>query len=156
MTVLNKDILDEINEIRKKYVNPRSCLLPVLNIFQRKYGWLSPETLEAVGELLNVPRATVKGVSTFYAMFHHKPMGRNLVQLCTNVACMLMGGERLLSVLKDNYGLEPDGTSPDGRFSLVIMECIGACDTAPAMLVNSDLYGNLTRESIVEILRGYE
>ena len=152
---VNNRILAEINELKRKYDNERSCLLPALYLFQRECGWLSPDELEMVGELLNVPKATVKSTSTFYAMFRHQPMGRHLIQLCTNVACMIMGGERLVDVLKGKYGLEPNLTSPDNRFSLVIMECIGACDRAPAMLVDTSFYGNLTEESIIEILEKY-
>ncbi len=156
MIVLNSKILEEINEIKSRYHDARFCLLPTLYIFQREYGWLSPEVLEAVGETLNVPKATIKGVSTFYTMFSHMPIGRHLIQLCTNVACMIMGGGRLLDILKERYGLEPEATSPDNRFSLVIMECIGSCDTAPAMLVDTDLYGNLSEENIIGILEKYK
>ena len=152
---LDNRILDEINELKRTYEDVRSCLLPTLYILQREYGWLSPEVLESAAAVLNIPVATVKGISTFYAMFNHKTMGRHLIQLCTNVTCMIMGGETLLDILKGKYGLEPNLTTPDGRFSLVIMECIGACDNAPAMLVDTDSYGNLTQESIIEILEKY-
>jgi NADH-quinone oxidoreductase E subunit len=156
MIMLNNKILEEITEIKSKYPDSHSCLLPVLYIFQREYGWLSPQGLEAVGEVLNVPKATVKGVSTFYTMFQHKAMGRHLIQVCTNVACMIMGGERLLDILKERYGLEPSMTTPDGRFSLVIMECIGACDKAPAMLVDTDFHGSLTEGNMIDILEQYK
>ena len=155
MVVLNQRILEQVNELRSRYRDARSCLLPTLYIFQKEYGWLDSEVLESVGEVLNIPKATVKGVSTFYAMFKHKPMGRHMIQLCTNVSCMLVGGERLLGHLRDRYGLEPNATTSDGRFSLMIVECIGACDTAPAMLVDTDLHGNLTPERIEVILAGY-
>jgi NADH:ubiquinone oxidoreductase subunit E len=88
-------------------------------------------------------------------MYKHKPAGRNIVQLCTNVSCMILGAERLVDFLKNKYGLEPGGTTADGRFSLVIMECIGACGTAPAMLVNDDFYENLTDKYLEEILGKY-
>ena len=153
--VLDNRILDEINELKRAYEDVHSCLLPTLYILQREHGWLSPEVLESAASVLNIPVATVKGISTFYTMFNHKPMGRHLIQLCTNVSCMIMGGETLLDILKSRYGLEPNLTTPDGRFSLVIMECIGACDKAPAMLIDTDLHGNLTQESIIEILEKY-
>jgi NADH-quinone oxidoreductase E subunit len=150
-----KTILD-INQIKGRYHDARSSLLPVLYVVQREHGWLSPDAVKTVGDLLNVPKATVKGVSTFYSMFRHKPMGRHLIQFCTNVACMIMGAERLVDILKSRYGLEPNSTTEDGRFSLVIMECIGACGTAPAMLVDTDFYDNLTEERIVNILEKYK
>ena len=111
--------------------------------------------MEEVGGLLNVPNATVKGVSTFYSMFRHRPMGRHLIQLCTNVACMVMGAESLVDILRGQYGLEPYGTTADGRFSLVIMECIGACGTAPAMLVDTDFHDNINVHTILPVLEKY-
>lgn len=146
----------ELEEIRLKYPSARAALLPALYVAQREFGWLSPEAYEAVSGLLGVPQAIARGVGTFYAMYKHKPMGRNIVQLCTNVSCMILGAEKLADFLKNKYGLEPGGTSSDGRFSLVIMECIGACGTAPAMLVNDDFYENLTEKYIEEILEKYK
>lgn len=154
--MLNEKAVVEINQIKGRYHDARSSLLPALYVVQREHGWLSPDAVEAVGDLLNVPKATVKGTATFYAMFRHKPIGRHLIQLCTNVACMIMGAERLVDILKSRYNLEPNGTTDDGRFSLVIMECIGACGTAPAMLVDTDFYDNLTEERIVNILEKYK
>ncbi len=154
--MLEENIVREIEQIRDRYKNNRSSLLPALHVVQKEKGYLSHEAIGAVGELLNIPKATARGVSTFYSMFRHKPMGRHLIQLCTNVACMLMGSERLVDILKKRYGLEPDSATSDGRFSLIIMECIGACGGAPAMLVNSDFYDNLTEDNIFEILEKYE
>ncbi|MBI5213908.1 MAG: NADH-quinone oxidoreductase subunit NuoE [Nitrospirae bacterium] len=154
--MLSENAVKEIGLIRNKYHDVQSSLLPALYVVQREHGWLSPEALKEVGEILNVPKAEVKGVSTFYSMFRHKPMGRHLIQLCTNVACMIMDAERLVDILKSRYGLEPNGTTDDGRFSLIIMECIGACGTAPAMLVDTDFHDNLTEKYIEEILAKYK
>jgi len=148
--------IKEIALIRAKYPNSRAALLPALYVAQREFGQLSPEAYEAVADLLNVPKATARGVGTFYAMYKQKPMGRHLIQLCTNVSCMILGAEKLVDLLKNTYGLEPGGVSPDGRFSMVIMECIGACGTAPAMLVNDDFHENLTEKNLTEILGKYQ
>jgi len=148
--------IKEIEEIRAKYPNSRAALLPALSVAQREFGWLSPEAYEAVADLLGVPKATVRGVATFYAMYKQKPMGKHLIQFCTNVSCMILGAEKLVDFLKNKYGVEPGGVSPDGRFSLVIMECIGACGTAPAMLVNDDFHENLTEKNLEEILEKYQ
>jgi len=148
--------IQEIEEIRTKYPNSRAALLPAISVAQREFGWLSPEAYEAVADLLGVPKATVRGVATFYAMYKQKPMGKHLIQFCTNVSCMILGAEKLVDFLKNKYGVEPGGVSPDGRFSLVIMECIGACGTAPAMLVNDDFYENLTEKNLEEILGKYQ
>jgi len=154
--MFNETVLKEIEDIKAKYPDRRSALLPSLYIAQREFGWLSHEAMSCVAGALSLPEADVRGTASFYAMFRQKPVGRNLIQLCTNVSCMILGSEKLLDLLSSKYGVEPDGTSEDGRFSLVIMECIGACGTAPAMLVNTDFYDNLTEKRIEEILEGYK
>lgn len=146
----------DIESVRGKYPNAKAALLPSLYIAQREFGWLSDEALSSVSEALNLPKAYVKGVATFYAMYKQRPTGRHLVQLCTNVSCMVFGAEDLVSLLKNRYSLEVGGTSPDGRFSLVIMECIGACERAPAMLVNDDFHSSLDEKNIIEILETYK
>lgn len=147
---------NDLLRLRDKYPTTEATLLPALYLAQKEFGWLSPEAMEFVAETLSIPKATVKGVATFYAMYKTKPTGRHLIQLCTNVTCMLFGAEQLGELLSRRYGLKPGGTSPDGRFSLMIMECIGACDRAPAMLVNDDFHHSLNQENIIEILERYK
>ncbi len=149
-------ILKEIEEIKAKYPDSRGALLPALYIAQSTFGWLSLEAMKAVADALHLPESDVRGAASFYSIFRLKPAGRNIIQLCTNVSCMILGAERLLDILKEKYGLLPGGTTDDGRLSLVIMECIGACGTAPAMLVNTDLHENLTEHNIAEILGKYK
>lgn len=149
-------MLKEIEGIKAKYPDSRGALLPALYIAQKKLGWLSLEAMKAVADALNLPESDVRGTASFYSMFRLKPAGRNLIQLCTNVSCMILGAEHLQDLLKERYGLLPGSTTEDGRFSLVIMECIGACGTAPAMLVNTDFHENLTENNITEILERYK
>lgn len=153
--MFNETVLKEIDEIRGRYPDSRSALLPSLYVAQREFGWLSHEAMSYVARTLNLPEAMVRGTASFYSMFKHKEAGRHLIQLCTNVSCMILGAERLVDFLRAKYGMEPDNTTQDGRFSLVIMECIGACGTAPAMLVNTDFYDSLTEGRIEEILSKY-
>jgi NADH-quinone oxidoreductase E subunit len=155
-TMFNSTVLKEIDGIRAKYPDRRSALLPSLYIAQREFGWLSNEAMLYVSKTLNLPEAEVRGTASFYSMFRHKPVGRHLIQLCTNVSCMILGAEKLADFIAVKYGVQPNSTSQDGRFSLVIMECIGACGTAPAMLVNTDFYDSLTEERIIEILERYK
>ncbi len=154
--MFNETVLKEIDEIKGRYPDSRSALLPALYVAQREFGWLSHEAMSYVARTLNLPEAMVRGAASFYSMFKHKEAGRHLIQLCTNVSCMILGAERLVDFLRTKYGMEPDNTTQDGRFSLVIMECIGACGTAPAMLVNTDFYDGLTEERIEEILEAYK
>jgi len=151
----NKSLFSPVS-LRKRYPTLQATLLPALYEAQKRFEWLSLEALEAVSKELDVPKATVRGVATFYSMYKKHPMGRHLIQLCTNISCMLFGAERLVDIIKKHYGVEAGKTSDDGRFSLVIMECIGACGTAPAMLVNTDFHENLTEENIIKILDEYK
>ena len=155
MTVFSDSIINEIEEIRDKYPDRKSALIPSLYIAQREYGWLSNEALRLVADNLNLPEATVRATASFYSLFKNKPTGRHLIQLCNNVSCMILGSEKLKDFLGSKYGLEPGGTTDDGRFSLVIVECIGACDGAPSMLVNEKSYDNLTEQNIDVILGKY-
>jgi len=150
----HQEILIEIDRIKREH-GPGASLLPALHFAQQRRGWLDGATIRLVANALGIPEAKARGVATFYSMFRFMPVGRHLIQLCSNVACMVMGAEVLLDFLKKRYGLEPGGTTQDRRFSLVIMECIGACGSAPAMLVNNDFHENLTAESLSEILERY-
>lgn len=154
--MFGETVLKEIDEIRVKYPDRRSALLPSLYIAQREFGWLSQDAMQCVAKALNLSESIVRGTASFYSMFKHKPVGRHLIQLCTNVSCMILGAERLVDFLGNKYGLQPDGTTEDGRLSLVVMECIGACGTAPAMLVNTDFYDNLSEKRIEEVLEKYK
>ena len=148
--------VEEIKGIISNYPDTRSALLPVLHIAQRENGWLTPDSLLDVADILNLPSAFVRGVATFHVMYNKAPVGRHLIQLCTNVSCMLFGAERLVDILAHRYELKSGGTTPDDRFTLLIMECIGECDAAPAMLVGEDLHSSLNEKNIIEILEGYK
>jgi NADH-quinone oxidoreductase E subunit len=153
--MLTETALREIEEIRGNFPEPRSALIPALYIAEREFGWLSAAALLSLAEVLSLPPAVVRGTATFYHLYRHRKMGRHLIQLCTNVSCMILGAEQLQELLKQKYGLEPGGTTEDGRFSLLIMECIGVCEGAPAMQIDTDLYQDLTEERLDEILSNY-
>jgi NADH-quinone oxidoreductase E subunit len=145
-----------IESLIKKYKDEKGNVIPLLQDIQDAFGYIPEDAVDLISKRLEIPESKLYGVATFYAMYRHRPGGRHLIQLCTNVSCMIMGAEMLVNFLKNRYGLEEGGTTPDGRFSLMIMECIGGCDTAPSMLVNNDFYGNLTKEKIEEILEKYK
>lgn len=153
--MFSDSILKEIEVVRDKYPDRKSALIPSLYIAQREYGWLSNEALRLVADNLKLPEATVRATASFYSLFKNKPTGRHIIQLCTNVSCMILGSEKLQDILGIKYGLEPGGITADGRFSLIIVECIGTCDGAPSMLVNEDSYVNLTEQNIDVILGKY-
>ncbi|MCG6551827.1 MAG: NADH-quinone oxidoreductase subunit NuoE [Candidatus Magnetominusculus sp. LBB02] len=152
----NAILKDKIKELKRLYPQTRSVLLPALHAAEDLYGWLGDDALEQVSMLTGVTTAEVKGVVSFYSLFKTKPHGRHVIYLCTNIACLIMGADTLEEYLQKTYRLSNGETTADGRFSLVIMECIGACDRAPAMLVNDDWHFNLTMENIKEILESYK
>jgi NADH-quinone oxidoreductase E subunit len=154
--MLSEESVREIKEIRGKYPDPKSAILPSLHVAARESGWLSHDVLRCVADSLSLPPALVRGTASFYSLFRSSPGGRHLIQLCTNVSCMLLGAEKVKDLFRNRFGLEPGGTSQDGRFSLMIVECIGACDGAPSMLINEDSYDNLTEQKITEILNKYK
>lgn len=150
------NLLNDIEVMAKQYPSAQSALLPALMRAQEEYGYLSDEALVTVANALDIPRATVRGVATFHCMYMDKPAGRHLIQICTNVTCMLFGAETLLMILKSRFGLEPGGTTEDRRFTLMVLECIGACDAAPAMIIDKDTHTFLKAQDFVRILENYK
>lgn len=153
--MLTEATRENIKALLTRYPDARSALLPALHLAQREAGWLTDDALCGVADALDLSSAHVRGVATFHELFRNTPTGRHVIQLCTNVSCMLFDADSLVDLLRKHFSLEPGGTSPDGRFSLIVMECIGACDGAPAMLVDADLHEHLTASRILSILEGY-
>jgi NADH-quinone oxidoreductase subunit E len=137
-----------------RYPNREAAILPTLHLAQREFGYLSDEAIRYVADLLGFTPAYIEGVTTFYTMFHRKPVGKYHLQICRNLSCSLMGAEQLIERVSRKIGVKPGETTPDGRFTLTTVECLGSCGTAPVMQVNDDYHENLTEESIDAILDG--
>ncbi len=152
MSVLSEQTRQAIKDYAKRYPHPNSALLPALQAAQREKGWLSQEVIEEVAELLGLPPTKVGSVASFYSMLFRKPVGRHIIYLCTNVSCSLRGSERILEYIKGKLGIEVGETTPDGMFTLLTVECLGACDRAPMMQVDETYYGPLTEEEVDRIL----
>jgi len=142
----------EINELKTKYPNPKSALLPALEIAQREHGWLSQEVIQEVGEAMDLPPTEVASVASFYTMLYTQPVGEHVIQVCTNISCSLLGAEHIVDYISRKLGIEVGETTPDGKFTLLTVECLGSCDRAPAMQVDETYYENLTEEKIDQIL----
>jgi len=144
----------ELAPILRRYPEDRkaSAMIPALRIGEHVFGWLSPPVMALAAERLGVSPARAEEVATFYVMFRTKPAGRHLVELCTNVSCCLSGADRIFEVLKRKLGVENGGTSADGRITLREVECLGACGTAPAMLVDEEMEERLTLERVEKIV----
>lgn len=142
----------EIQQLKARYPHPNSALLPALALAQEENGWLSPEVMTKVAEAMGLPPVQVASVATFYTMFREKPVGKYLVQVCTNIACSLLDAEHIVEHLKRRLGIELGQTTSDGMFTLIEVECLGSCGTAPMMQINETYYENLTVERVDQIL----
>lgn len=147
MARLAGDILSQAQRLITLYPEKLSALIPMCHLAQAQDGWLTPEAMEHIAEMLDITPAQVLGTASFYDMLHTKPVGRYLVGVCTNIACLLEGGEELLDHARTRLGIPPGGTRDDGMFSLEELECVAACDRAPCATVNWRFFGPLTPES---------
>lgn len=136
----------------------RSAVMPLLRLAQERDGWVTPDAITEIGEIIGLTSAEVLAVATFYSMYHLKPKGRHVISVCHNLACNLMGAERVIEHLEDTLGVGSEGeTTADGAFTLERAECLAACDAAPCLQIDYDaLHAKVTPESVealVEELR---
>jgi NADH-quinone oxidoreductase subunit E len=152
--VLSDKTKEQIKKLEAQYPDPRSALLGALALAQREVGWLSPDAMVEVGEVMGLTPAQVGSVASFYTMFNRQRVGRHLVQVCTNISCSLLGAESLLDHIKEKLHINVGETTPDGAFTLLTVECLGSCGTAPVMQVDDTYYEQLTPEKVDQILEG--
>jgi NADH-quinone oxidoreductase E subunit len=139
-----------------KYPTKQACLLPALWLVQEARGWISEPAMAEVAEVLGLTPAYVKGVVTFYTMYHTHPVGRHFIQVCTTSPCGLCGAEDVMrALLKESGCGELGATSPDGRFTVVEVECLGACGFATPVLVDDDFHDSVTPERVADLLARY-
>ncbi|OGO40210.1 MAG: hypothetical protein A2147_09930 [Chloroflexi bacterium RBG_16_57_8] len=123
---------------------------------QEKYGYVTEQAMAEIAEAAGITIGDVYGIATFYTFLSVKPVGRNVIRICRSLPCHLKNAEAVIESLKQALSIAPGETTADGRFTLELTNCIGACDMAPAMLVNGELHGNLTPDGIAGILAGYK
>ncbi len=148
----------ELAPILDRYPDDRraSAIIPALRVGEHLFGYLSPAVMALAADRLGVSPARAEEVATFYAMFSTRPVGRHVVEVCTNVSCCLTGADRIYRALKQELGVGDGGTTADGRITLREVECLGSCGTAPAMLVDEEQHERLTLEKVERILGGLE
>ncbi len=145
---------EPIESFTRRYPVRRSAIMPALSHAQAEYGHLSREVMQAVAYILDMSPVQVYEIATFYSMYHTKPVGKFHLQVCSNVSCMLLGAEHLLSYIEQQLNLKVGEVSADGIFSLCEVECLGSCHTAPMMQVNNAPYNeNLNEQRIDNILQ---
>ena len=130
-------------------------LLVQLEDEQRKSGYLSAEFLNNLARAVDMPLSEIYGVVSFYSFLTVRPQGRNVIRICKNLPCSLKHSDMIRETIARELGIKVGETTKDGRFTLTLTNCIGACDKAPAMMINNDVHGDLTQEKIVNILRSY-
>ncbi len=146
------DRMDRFREIVAKYEMPASALLPTMYLAQEQFEFLSPAVLEYVATLLDLPPRHVFEAASFYVLFKKKDMGRWCLQVCNNVTCSMMGSEDLLKVIREDLGIGPMEVTRDGKFSLMPVQCLGSCDTAPVVQVNEDYHEKLDPQKFRALL----
>ena len=144
--------IKRIEQAREKYPTALAAVMDTVYIAQEQNGYISNEVMEEIASVLGIDKVYVLSVVTFYTMYHTKPMGKYHIQVCTNVSCMLRGAYDIWDRVKEKYGIENMQVTPDRKFSLEEVECMGACGYAPMIAVNEDYYENLNKEKVEEIL----
>ena len=151
---LSPEQLAEVRRLQSLYPDKRGALLPVLQLAQGTFGYISLEVEEYVAKLFDLTPAHVHEVVTFYTLFYQEPKGRHVIAVCHNLSCHLMGAKTIIGHLKRRLGVEPGETTADGRVTLLSVECLCACELAPMMQVDDGYEGVLTPEKVDRILAG--
>jgi len=147
---------ERIGAVLARYPSRQAALLPLLWLCQERWGWISPGIERAIAERLALSPAVVEGVVSFYTMYQREPPGRYLLQVCTTLSCQLCGTGELVGHLKQKLGIDFGETTPDGRFTLVDVQCLGACGEGPVVQINNDYYTGLTVERLDALLDRFE
>jgi len=155
-TEITSRVTEVVQDALEKYEKKEEELIPILSKVNRDLGFLPQEALEQISKELKVPKSRVKSVASFYHMLSTKPLGRHVIKFCENAPCHVAGGGEIWSALKEATNLQAGETSPDGKWSLITTSCLGLCAVGPVMVVDGDVYGNLTVDKIPEILGRYE
>ncbi|MFQ6082450.1 MAG: NADH-quinone oxidoreductase subunit NuoE [Candidatus Aminicenantia bacterium] len=142
----------KIKEVISYYPQKQAALLSVLHLAQKEFGYINPEVEKLVAQILEMKPIRVREVVTFYSMFHQQPVGKYHLQVCSNISCSLLGAEKIIDYLSKKLGIGVGEITPDRKFTLSTVECLGACEYAPCMQINSEYYGNLTEQKIDLIL----
>jgi len=152
-----RDLATRVDEIRDRYPDSRSLTLPALRFAQEEHGWLSPDVLREVADVLDLTPAYCEAVASFYDMFHLEPVGRHIVEVCTNLSCALVGAQRVVEAFEEALGIHAGETTEDGEITFRAAECLGGCGYAPIVAVDSRYRHQFKPEdarALIEEIRG--
>jgi NADH-quinone oxidoreductase subunit E len=155
MFQLSKDGMEFVKKELVRYETKRSAIIPALYKAQKENGgWISPDVVKHLSDVMDIPMSQINEVLTFYTMFNKKPVGKHHIQICCNITCAMKGGHELTDALLDKLGIEDGQMTTDGRFTVSRVECLGSCDTAPVVQINMDDYvENITKEKLDLMIR---
>ena len=151
-----EDLSSEMSEIFKAFSTEADNLIPILQKAQQEFGYISSAAVEQIADFLRITESRIYGVASFYAQFRFTAPARHSVTACLGTACHVRGGERLMETMKRQLGVKPGQSTPDKRFDLNRVACLGCCALAPVVKVNNDIYSNVTATKLKEILGNYE
>jgi NADH-quinone oxidoreductase subunit E len=149
---LSKDGLDYIKKELARYESRLSAIIPALFQVQKEKGWVSPESIQELAQIMDIPPAQINEVATFYTMFNKKPTGKYHIQVCTNITCSMKKGRELTDYIANKLGVKETEVSSCGRYTVSRVECLGSCDTAPVLQVNFDYHENMNEKKVDELL----
>jgi NADH-quinone oxidoreductase E subunit len=150
--MLNEGAQKRIADLKNRFTHRKSAILPAMHVVLEEVGYHHRDIIRQVAELLELSEMEVNETLSFYTYFPREGVGKYHIQVCTNVSCMLLGAEQLVSYLEEKLGVKVGETTSDGLFTLTAVECLGSCGTAPVMQINQNYYENLTKAKVDEIL----
>jgi NADH-quinone oxidoreductase subunit E len=153
MASAERSLYEEIQEVADRYPVRRSAIMPALHLAQERYGWLPPEALREVADALELTPAYCQAVASFYDMYHLEPVGRHVIEVCTNVSCALLGAQQVVDAFEAELGMRAGETSEDGAFTLRTVECYGGCGWGPVVAIDQRYREPVRREDVRAIVR---
>jgi NADH-quinone oxidoreductase E subunit len=154
--MLSENTHQQIQFLIGKYPKKRSALIPSLQLAQKEIGYLSTDAMKEIAGIFELSPNEVYEVASFYTMFYKKPVGKYVIQVCTNISCLLCNAEQIVDHLTKKLGIKLGETSPDNKYTLLEVECLGSCGTSPVVQINEDYYEDLTPEKLDRILDSLE
>jgi len=151
--ILTPASISEIKSRMMKYPHRKSVILPALTVAYRQVGHLNSDIYKEISDIINIPMLEIAEAASFYTMFPKEPVGKYLIQVCHNISCALLGADSLIEYLEDKLAIKKGETTPDNLFTLISVECLGGCASAPMMQINDKYYEFLTREKVDNILQ---
>lgn len=150
--ILNEESVAQIKKKMSRYPRNKSAVLPAITVAYRQVGHLNAEIYREISKIIKIPYVEVAEAASFYTMFPKEPVGKYLIQVCHNISCALLGADSLIGYLEEKLGIKKGETTDDNLFTLISVECLGSCTTAPMMQINDEFYENLTHEKVDNIL----